>query len=78
MLRANGTVIVPVATLSVPLDDWRKAARRAARDLGRPVRTLRHGGVVQAFLTDWPASIDERRVHDSAMREAMHRTMTLG
>lgn len=70
-LRATGSVIDDVGHLEVPVNDWRKAARRAGRELGRPLRTLVHGGVVQAYLMDWPVDADERLVYDRAMRAAV-------
>jgi hypothetical protein len=70
-LLSAGTVIVAITSLGVPVPEWRRTARAAARELGRPVRTLVHGDVVQAYLTDWPASSQERVVHDRAMRAAV-------
>lgn len=52
---------------------WRATARRAAKDLGRPVRTLavEHDGLdtitVHAILTDWPVTETEEAA-DMAIR----------
>ncbi len=56
-------------TVSVP--EWRKQARAAARDLGRPVQTVAGPGVVWAQLRDWPRDESERARQDAAMRAAM-------
>lgn len=72
-LAANGTAIADVGRLAVPVDVWRKAARRAGKILGRPVRTVLHGGAVEAYLVDWPANPDEQRKRDRVLRAAIER-----
>ncbi|MCP2343687.1 hypothetical protein [Actinomadura rupiterrae] len=51
----------------------RAEARRAARQLGRPVRTYATDSVVLAVLTDWPANALESRLTESRARNAMDR-----
>lgn len=50
---------------------WRRDARKAARQLGRPVQTVRHGIIVVAGLRDWPANELERQVTDAVIMRAM-------
>ncbi|WP_141013164.1 hypothetical protein [Nocardioides sambongensis] len=54
---------------------WRRAARRAARSLGRPVQTVlvEDGAAAAAMLRDWPASPAERAQHQAAMRRVVDR-----
>ena len=73
LLLTNGGLAVPVGDLDVPADVWRLNARRAGRELGRPVRTgqAQDGQLVWAELRDWPATPDERLRHDAALRAAV-------
>lgn len=52
---------------------WRAAARRAGRHLGRPVRTYCVGETVVAALKDWPANELEREITLTRMRNAIKR-----
>jgi hypothetical protein len=74
-LADAGTASAWISALSVPVEIWRKAARRAGRVLGRPTHTLVHGDLVQAYLTDWPSTPDEQHKRDRALREAIERTV---
>lgn len=47
---------------------WRSAARRAGRELGRPVRTYRFDSLVVAELTDWPSTELEQQLSDAVQR----------
>lgn len=53
--------------------EWRKAARAAARSLGRPVRTYWVEAVVLAELTDWPANELEEQLQDAQQHNAISR-----
>ena len=54
--------------LGVGVDEWRHAARKAGRQLGRPVQTLASASMVWAGLRDWPASDKERRRRYAQLR----------
>lgn len=70
-LTAHGSVAQDLASLTVPVDEWRKIARAAGRELGRPVQTLIAGDAVHAVLRDWPRDEREQNIHKQAMRAAM-------
>lgn len=55
-----------------PTIAWRTAARAAARQLGRPIETIEHGGLAHAALRDWPANDLERQIEQKAMRRAIN------
>lgn len=57
-LEAHGWLRVPLADLPVKPTVWRRAARAAARRMGRTVKTGESADGVHAWLTDWPR--DER------------------
>jgi hypothetical protein len=67
-LAAVGAVHCDLAKLTVEVEHWRRAARRAARYLGRPVRTGAAASGVWAALTDWPATETERARHRERRR----------
>lgn len=71
-LRRRGHMQVSVAT-DDEADQWRKAARAAARRLSRPVETIRHKHVVVAALKDWPANELEQQIQDAALRKYINR-----
>lgn len=72
-LAASGSTRALVDELPVTLQLWRKTARQAGAELGRPVRTMLGGDTIHAFLTDWPAT-DAECEHDlEAMRAAIKR-----
>lgn len=71
-LRRRGHVQVTVST-DAEADDWRRAARGAARRLGRPVETLQHGHLVLASLKDWPANELEEQVDFAAVQRVVNR-----
>ena len=50
-----------LSELTVTASQWRQAARRAARQLGRPIQTGANLSSVWAALRDWPATETERR-----------------
>ena len=52
-------------------DEWRTAARAAARELGRPVETVQSEQVVAASLKDWPANELEAEVHRARLHKAI-------
>lgn len=72
MLAAAGSARGDVTELGVTVEAWRKAARAAGRELGRPVQTVANGTVVHAVLKDWPRDEAERRIHDEALRAALN------
>ena len=49
-------------------DEWRRAARAAARELRRPIETVQHRFLVIASLRDWPANDLEQQVQDALER----------
>ena len=49
-----GAAGVKLSDLPVPLDRWRKLARKAGRQLQRPVRTKVIDEWILARLEDWP------------------------
>lgn len=78
MLVATGSARGDVAELGVTVDAWRKAARAAGRELGRPVQTVASGSIVHAVLWDWPRDDAEQRIHDAALRAAANSASLLG
>jgi len=70
-LAAVGAVNCDLAELTVEVEHWRRAARRAARYLGRPVRTGVEASGVWAALTDWPATETERVRHQDRLRRVV-------
>lgn len=72
MLVATGSARGDVDELGVTVNEWRKAARAAGRELGRPVQTVAAGRIVHAVLKDWPRDEAEQRIHDAAMRAALN------
>lgn len=71
-LRARGHSNANIDDLPVTVEMWRRIARAAARSLGRPVQTLLVGeSAVTAVLRDWPATPEERAIHEASMRRAM-------
>jgi hypothetical protein len=75
-LRKRGSVQTTVAT-DEEADEWRTAARAAARQLGRPVETIQHRHVVVASLKGWPANELERQISDAEIRKVMNRMSPL-
>lgn len=71
-LRRLGSVQIDIADATVPPVEWRRIARIAARSLGRPVQTLMAYDQLVAILMDWPASAEERRIHDARLRAAVN------
>lgn len=70
-LEADGSVSQSLASLTVPVDEWRRSARAVARDLGRTVETVVSSDAVHAALRDWPANDSERLIHERALRDAV-------
>lgn len=70
-LAERGYATAQVDGLGVTVDVWRKVARAAARELGRPVQTLEGRGAVHAVLRDWPSNSEEQDRHNRAMRAAV-------
>ena len=70
-LTAHGSVAQDVASLTVPVDEWRKTARAVGREINRPVQTLIAGDAVHAVLCDWPHDEHEQNIHQRKMRPAM-------
>lgn len=62
---------------SAPGEDvpqWRKVARRVARELGRPVETYKApDGTAGAALRDWPATSEEDARQAARMRAMIER-----
>lgn len=71
-LTAHGSVAQDVASLTVPVDEWRKIARAVGRELNRPVQTLIAGDAVHVVLRDWPRDEHEQIIHQRAKRTAMN------
>lgn len=71
-LRRHGHMQVTVST-DEEADDWRRAARAAARRLGRPVETLQHGHIVLTSLKDWPANELEDQVDWASLQRVVSR-----
>ncbi|AXA97573.1 hypothetical protein [Microbacterium sp. PM5] len=76
-LRLNGSVQVSIVD-DDEAEEWRRDARRAARELGRPVETIRHRSIVVAALRDWPANELEEEVTQAKLRTVMNRVPTPG
>jgi hypothetical protein len=70
-LERTGCANDRLEDLAVPIDVWRRAARRAARMLERPVQTLVSQRAAHAALLDWPANDAERAATDAALRAAI-------
>lgn len=68
-IAAQGSVSQELDTLTVPVADWRRAARTACRGLGRPVQTLVTADAVHAVLRDWPRDEHEKKIHTQALRD---------
>ena len=73
----TGNATVALVDLNMTLHDWRKVARSAARQLGRPVETVANETRAWASLRNWPANKEEQDKHDVAMRAAMNSIATL-
>lgn len=71
-LRTRGHIQSTVAT-DQEADEWRKAARAAARQLGRPVETVQHRYIVVASLRDWPANELEQQIQEAEMNNVADR-----
>ena len=71
-LEADGSVSQSLKSLTVSVEEWRRIARAVARELGRPLQTVVSPDAVHAALRDWPADESERRIHEQAMRDAVH------
>lgn len=67
-LTAHGEAHVDVHDIRISLEEWRKLARAAARELGRPVETVAAERKAWAVLRDWPSNPEERRIQDAAMK----------
>lgn len=72
-LRAIGCVTVRESELGIHPDTWRRAARAAAKTLGRKVRTYHVNRVLYAELTDWPRDAAEQAIVDREMRKMADR-----
>jgi hypothetical protein len=68
---ADGSAQADIEDLDVTVTAWRAAARKAARQLGRPVETLAGQAQVWAVLKDWPADDRERDAHRARLRAAV-------
>ena len=68
-LPEHGMVLLPIDQLSVPVDVWRAAARRAGRIMGRPIRTKvdAYGGI-SAWIADWPRDEHEHDLQRAEQR----------
>jgi hypothetical protein len=77
-LAATGSIGRSIEQLPVSVQEWRKAARSAARQLGRPVQTIASTdhGMVWARLSDWPANDAEEAIHEQQLRAAMDAVST--
>lgn len=71
-LPEHGSVSLPVARLAVSVDDWRTAARKAGRVIGRPIRTRVQYQNVEAWIADWPRDERERELQ---LAEERRRTL---
>lgn len=76
-LRKRGHAQTDVTT-DAEADEWRKAARAAARSLGRPVETIQHRHIVAASLKDWPANALEEEIQRAELRNVMNRVAEIG
>lgn len=70
-LAATGSARAELTELHVPVEVWRKVARRAGRELGRPIATLIVGSSVHVVLSDWPSTPAEHREHEHRKRQAI-------
>lgn len=79
-LASQGSAAVEAPPAGLEVAGWRAAARRAARQLGRPIRTGQHPDEsgAWAMLTDWPATPQEAAVHQAQMRRAIESLPTYG
>lgn len=71
-LRSSGGAMTSASDIRVSLEEWRKLARAAAKQIGRPVETVATETRAWASLSDWPSNSDEQAVHDAAMRAAIN------
>lgn len=67
---AIGGAQIEIQELTVSIEQWRRSARAVGRRLRRPVKTLVGGGIVHAFLTDWPRDDSERATREDQLRKA--------
>jgi 16S rRNA U1498 N3-methylase RsmE len=70
-LTDTGQARCDLVQLRVDVDEWRKLARQAARDLGRTVQTIIDNDQVVAVLRDWPQNDAERAVTLARMRHTI-------
>lgn len=70
-LGERGHVSRPTPQCPLELEAWRRAARAAARTMGRTVRTVAVGDTLHAWLTDWPRDERERTLGVAPEVEAL-------
>lgn len=70
-LGEHGHVSRPTPQCPLELEAWRRAARAAARTMGRTVRTVAVGDTLHAWLTDWPRDERERTLGVAAEVQAL-------
>jgi hypothetical protein len=70
-LKETGQARCDLVQLRVDVDEWRKLARQAARDLGRAAQTIIDNDQVVAVLRDWPQNDAERAVTLARMRHTI-------
>ena len=73
-LTKQGEAHVDVHDIRISLEEWRKLARAAGRELGRPVETIASDQKAWATLRDWPSNPREKQILDAAMRRTAQGT----
>lgn len=71
-LLDKGSATTHVSEIGVPLAAWRKIARAAARQIGRPVETVANEDRAWVALRDWPATPQEEDKQRAAVAAAIH------
>lgn len=70
-LEETGQARCDLTQLRVDVDEWRKLARQAGRELGRSVQTIEADQQVAAVLRDWPQNDAERAVTLARLRKTI-------
>lgn len=70
-LTDTGQARCDLVQLRVDVDEWRKLARQAGRELGRTVQTIIDNDQVVAVLRDWPRNDEERAITRARLRRTI-------
>lgn len=70
-LESHGSAQSDRPDLGVSVEEWRRLAREAAKEIGRPVQTVGAEHLAWAVLRDWPADERESAIQETDLRAAV-------